>query len=124
VKDGQVEAILYPGAGEASLYARMTTDSTQYLLLQRLGDGSITLYIQSGNTIRLAPPVTLPVVDGERYKLRFIGSQITVLRVVDGEELILFDLIEKRLMNEVRQGVRLDGGGSADNFRVLAREAI
>lgn len=123
--DGQVEADLYPGTSEASLYARLNATQTQWLLLQRASDGSVTLNLQfAGQTTRLAIPVAIPVVAGERFKMRFIGPRIWVFRIVDGVETLLFDVTEKRLMTEKIHGVRLNGGGSADNFRILARESI
>lgn len=123
--DGQVEADLYPGGNEASLYARLNAGLTQWLLLQRASDGSVTLNLQfAAQTIRLAIPLAIPVVPGERFKMRFIGPRIWVFRIVDGVETLLFDVIEKRLMTEKIHGVRLNGGGSADNFRILARESI
>jgi hypothetical protein len=124
-KDGQVEADLYPGTSEASLYFRLNAATTQWLLLQRSADGGITLNLQfEGQTTRLAPLLALPVVAGERFKVRFVGPRIWVFRVVAGEEALLFDVTESRLMNETIHGVRLNGGGSVDNFRVLGREAI
>lgn len=124
-KDGQVEADLYPGTKEASLYVRMNGAFQQWILLQRSADGGITLNIQfGGQTTRLAPLLALPVFAGERFKVRFIGPRVWVFRVVAGIEALLFDVIEPRLMTETYHGMRLDGGGSADNFRVLNREAL
>lgn len=125
VFDGQVEADLYPGTSEASLYARLNAATTQWILLQRAADGGISLNIQfGGTTTRLAPLLSRPVVAGERYKIRFIGPRIWVFRVVSGVEELLFDVTESRLSTEVIHGVRLNGGGSIDNFRILQREAI
>lgn len=123
-KDGQVEADLYPGTKEASLYVRLNAATTQWILLQRNADGGITLNIQIGTTIRLAPLLSVPVVAGERFKVRFVGPRIWVFRGLAGVETLLFDVTEPRLMSETIHGVRLDGGGSADNFRVLNREAL
>ncbi len=125
VKDGQVEADLYPGTSEASLYCRLNAATTQWLLLQRAVDGAITLNLQfGGQTIRLSPPFYAAVEAGERFKLRFLGPRIWAFRVMAGVETLLFDVTEPRLMNETIHGIRLNGGGSADNFRVLSREAL
>lgn len=123
-KDGQIEADLYPGTKEASLYARLNAATTQWLLLQVAADGTITLNIQFGGTFRLAPPVALPIVQGARFKIRLVGARIWVFRTVAGVETLLFDVTEPRLMNETIHGARLDGGGSIDNFRILNREAL
>lgn len=124
-KDGQVEGDLYAGAGEASLYFRINAATSAFFLLQRNGDGGITLnHISGATTTRLAPLLSVPVVAGERFKVRFIGPRIWVFRVVAGEETLLLDVTNTALVNETIHGVRLNGGGSVDSFRVLAREAI
>lgn len=125
VKDGQVEADLYPGTNEAAIYVRLNASLTQWVLLQRRDDGAITLNLQyGGQTTRFAPPVYIPVEAGERFKVRFVGPRIWAFRVLGGVETLLFDVTESRLMNETTHGIRLNGGGSADNFRILEREAI
>jgi len=77
-----------------------------------------------GVTTRLARPVYKTVVVGERLKVHLIGSRIFVLRVSSGAEELIFDITETRLISETIHGVRLNGGGSVDKFRVLSREAI
>jgi len=123
--DGQIEANLYPGGNEASLYVRLNAALNQWLILQRSSTGSIRLFIQwAGTTIPLVPAVSRPVVDGERYKIRFLGADIWVFRMFDGEEEFLFSVSESRLSGETIHGIRLNGGGSVDDYKILKREAI
>ena len=124
VTDGQVEADLTPGNAEASLYFRWKQNG-DYLLLQRGSDGSIGLKkFVGGAATDLAPVRYLAVEAGERFKVRFIGARIWVLRVVAGFETVMFDVTEAQWQGFGSVGLRLNGTGSADNFRVLIREAI
>lgn len=123
--DGQIEADLYPGTNEASLQFRMNAATSMCWLLQRTADGGVTLYIQwQGATTRATQPIAVPVQDGERYKVRFIGPRIWVFRIYAGVETLLFDVTDTRLMTETLAGIRLNGGGSADNFLYRSREAL
>lgn len=128
-RDGQVEADLYAsggtGSAHAALYARLNSALNQWIIFQRNADGGMILAIQfGGTTTRLAPPKYEPLVAGERFKVRFVGPRIWVFRIVSGVETLIFDVTETRLTSEVIHGLRISGGGSADNFRNLQREAI
>ncbi len=123
--DGQIEADLYPGSSEASLQFRMNAATSMCWLLQRTADGGVTLFIQwQGATLRATQPIAVPVQLGERYKVRFIGPRIWVFRIYGGVETLLFDVTDARLMTETLAGIRLNGGGSADNFLYRSREAL
>ncbi len=125
VADGQVEADLNPGTNEASIYFRFASNGN-YLLLQRKAEnGFIGLYrFVGGPSSLIVPAIYRSVVAGERYKVRFIGSRIWVFRIAAGEEELIFDATATNFMTATSHGLRLAGTGSADNFRVLKREAI
>lgn len=122
--DGQVEGDLVPGTGEASLYFRWKQNG-DYLMLQRGSTGAIGLKKFIGGTATdIAPVRYLPVEAGERYKVRFVGSRIWVFRIVGGVETIMFDVIETQWQTEKMFGLRVNGTGSVDNFRLLGRGEI
>lgn len=122
--DGQIEADLYPGTGEASLVFRSNTNFNQYFLLQRGGDGTVRLAYVFTATELLRPLISLPVVAGERWKVRFVGPRIFVYRIVSGVETLIYEASDTRLATNVRHGLRLNGTGTVDNFRLLKREAL
>lgn len=122
--DGQIEADLSPGTGEASLVFRSNTNFNQYLLLQRGGDGTVRLAYVFATTELIAPLINLTVVANERWKVRFVGSTIFVYRIVGGVETLIFNATETRLITNVRHGLRLNGTGTVDNFRILKREGL
>lgn len=122
--DGQIEADLYPGTGEASLVFRSNTNFNQYFLLQRGGDGTVRLAYVFTATELLRPLISLPVVAGERWKVRFVGPRIFVYRIVSGVETLIYEASDTRLATNVRHGLRLNGTGAVDNFRLLKREAL
>jgi hypothetical protein len=123
--DGQVEADLNPGDGEASFYIRYASTGN-YLLLQRKPDSFIGLFRILGGVTTLVDVASAyrPVVAGERFKVRFIGSQLWVLRVADAVEELLFKVTEANFLDARSHGLRLSGTGAAKNFRILKREAI
>lgn len=127
VPNGQVEADLASGSGasEASLYIRFQSNGN-YLLLQRKPDGFVGLFrVVGGVTAVISPPsIARPVMVGERFKVRFVGSKIWVLWVAGGVEELLFDVTEAQFATAGSHGLRLLGTGSADNFRILKREAL
>ena len=122
--DGQVEADLSPGDGEASIYIRFQSNGN-YLLLQRKPGGFIGLYrFVGGPSSIIFPAIYRPVIAGERFKVRFVGDRIWVFRIVNGVEELLVDFVEPMFATAGSHGLRLSGTGSADNFRILQREAI
>ncbi len=125
VRDGQLEADLQPGTAEASLYLRFQSNGN-YLLFQRKPEGFVGLWrFVNGASVIISPPATYrPVVAGERFKVRFVGPRIWAFRVVDGTEEPLFDVTENAFLTSGNHGLRLAGTGSADNFRLLQREAL
>lgn len=125
VPNGQVEADLAPGNNEASLYIRFQSNGN-YLLLQRKPEGFIGLYrfVSGASTIISPASIYRAVVAGERFKVRFVGPRIWVFRVVSGVEELLFDVTEPAFQTVGSHGLRLAGTGSADNFRILNREAL
>ncbi|WP_294319712.1 hypothetical protein [uncultured Sphingomonas sp.] len=122
--DGQIEADLYPGNGEASLVFRSNANFNQYFLLQRGGDGTVRLAYVFAQTELLSPLISMPVVAGERWKVRFCGPSILVYRIVAATETLIFEARDTRLATNVRHGFRLSGSGAVDNFRLLKRESL
>ncbi len=122
---GQIEADLAPGNGEASLYIRIQS-SANYLLLQRTPEGFIGLYRFTGGAGTVISPSSIyrTPVASERFKVLLLGPRIWVFRVVAGVEEQLFDVTETTYQTVGSHGIRLRGTGSADNFRILQREAI
>lgn len=124
VSNGQVEADLIPGNNESSLYIRFQSNGN-YLFLQRKPDTFIGLSrFLAGVPTLITPAKYRGVIAGERYKVRFIGPRVWVFRVVAGEEELLFDVSEPNFTTATSHGLRLNGTGAADNFRVLKREAL
>lgn len=124
IADGQVEADLYPGSGEASLYFRINAAENQFFILQRGGDGTVRLAHVFTSTTLVSPLISLPVVAGERWKVRFVGASILTYRVVDGVETLIHDVTDTRLTTATKHGFRLNGTGAVDNFRLLKRESL
>lgn len=123
--DGQIEADLYPApGGEASLVFRSNTNFNQYMLLQRGGDGTIRLAYVFTQTELLSPLISLPVVAGERWKVRFVGASIVTYRIVGGVETLIHNVSDARLTANRRHGLRLNGASTVDNFRLLKRESL
>lgn len=122
--DGQIEADLYPGNGEASLVFRSNTNFNQYFLLQRGGDGTVRLAYTFTQTELLSPLISLPIVAGERWKVRFVGQTILTYRIVASVETLIHQVTDARLGANRRHGFRLNGSGSVDNFRILQRETL
>ncbi|WP_294275776.1 hypothetical protein [uncultured Sphingomonas sp.] len=122
--DGQLEADLYPASGEASLYFRLDGGS-RYWLLQRTPDGGLALYIAfDADPVPVGQPYAVPVRDGDRFKVRLVGARIWVFHIFGGVETLVYDITDTRCLTYTSVGVRLNGGGSADNIRFLSREAI
>lgn len=125
VADGQVEADLLPGNREASLYVRFQSNGN-YLLMQRKPEGFIGLYRFQSGVSNLISPASLfrSVVPGERFKVRFVGSRIWVFRVIGNVEELLIDVNEPAFQVMGNHGLRLDGTGGAQNFKILQREIL
>lgn len=124
VSDGQIEARLAPGTLEASLYFRWKQNG-DYLMLQRGSSGAIGLKsFINGATFDIAPIRFVSVEADERFKIRFVGSRIWAFRVAAGVETLIFDVTEPQWQTAGSAGIRLNGTGSADSFRLLKREAL
>lgn len=123
--DGQIEADLYPGVGgEASLVFRSNTNFNQYMLLQRGGDGTIRLAYVFTQSELLSPLISMPVIAGERWKVRFVDSLILTFRIVAGVETLIHQVNDTRLITNRRHGLRLNGPSTIGKFRILQRETL
>ncbi len=124
VADGQVEADLAPGNSEASLYFRWKQNG-DYLMVHRGSAGIIGVKkFVGGVSTDIAPPRYIKVEAGERFKVRFVGSRIWVFRIVGGVEELIFDVTEMQWQTSGGAGIRMNGTGTVDNFKVLKREAL
>lgn len=122
--DGQLEADLDPGTMEASLYFRWSAIGN-HLMVQRKPDGSMALMKFVGGTVTLLTQVVYRAyVAGERWKIRMVGPRIWVYRIASGVEELIYDVVETQWQSNTGAGIRLDGTGTADNFRYLGREAL
>jgi hypothetical protein len=121
--NGQVQAELDPGNGEASLFVRWKLNG-ESLMVQRTGDGISLIRFEGGASNNLVPPVLVPHVPGEVIKVRFVLSSLEVLRRVGGVDSSIMALDYPALLTETRIGVRLSGTGTADSLRVLSWEQI
>lgn len=122
--DGQVEADLDPGTLEASLYFRWSAIGN-HLMLQRIPNGAAVLTKFVGGIVtNLTQTVYRPFVAGERWKVRMVGPRIWVFRIVAGVEEMIYDVTETQWQANTGVGIRLNGTGKADNFRILGREAL
>ena len=123
ITNGQIEADLDPGNSNAGLYFRYK-DAVNYMFLARIPDGLGLSRQVNDVTTALAPTIFIPFVAGERVKVRFLGSTIRLFRIFGGVEDLLLTVEDDHWVDQTRYGVRVAGTGSADNFRLLGREAL
>lgn len=53
-----------------------------------------------------------------------VGQRIWVFRIVAGVEELIYDVTETQWQTNTGVGIRLNGTGTADNFRFMGREAL
>lgn len=124
-KDGQLEADLNPGTSHAGLYFRWDSIGN-HLYIQRNADGAIAISKFIGGAVTLLAQTAYPIfVAGERWKIRYVGPRVWVFRIVAGVETLIFDVTETQWQDKTGVGIRLESAtATADNFRVLGREAL
>lgn len=123
VSEGQVEAELDPGSGEASLYFRLRDNTNSCFLLQRGQAGLIRLFRFPGS-VAVSPLIYRPFMPGEKIKVRFVGAHIWIIRAYQGNEETIFELDDAFNVTATGHGFRIAGTGKVDNFRVLNRDQI
>lgn len=117
--DGQIEAGLDPGTGQAAMLVRYK-DAVNYLSLARKPDSIALVKVIQDQGSNIVLPIGLPYAPGERLKLRFVGSRIWLFC----DEALLCAADEPALATSTRYGLRLIGNGSANGFRLTSRTAL
>lgn len=121
--NGQVQAELDPGNGEASLFVRWKQNG-ESLMVQRTAAAISLIRFEGGASSNIVPPALLAHVPGEIIKVRFVLSTLEVLRRVNGADSSIMVLDYPALLTETRVGLRLAGTGAADDLRMLSWEQI